>query len=169
MRLLNFVRRHPISVLSLGVAAFAVWLWAHQSELPPPGDEQGPPPTLSQVPPRVVSKKPFPGAAPLTRPNPSDTAQVLPKLKPGMTRAEVEELVGVPAAQDILPATVVDGKVRYCTTYEADLEPPPTVRPIRTAHGRPPRPSARTVVALEFDATKPGHPLISIHYSDPLF
>jgi hypothetical protein len=35
--------------------------------------------------------------------------------------------------------------------------------------GVEPKTRDRTVVTLEFDATKPGHPLLGIHYPDPLF
>jgi hypothetical protein len=105
--------------------------------------------------------------------NPRETAQVLPKLKPGMTRAEVEVLVGLPAPDDIHPATVSEGRVIYHMSYEADLEPTTTVRPIRPYKpmpmGRDPPPNPRTFVVLEFDATKPGHPLLGIYYPDPLF
>ena len=81
--------------------------------------------------------------------------------------------MGVPAAQDILPATVADGRVTYHTAYEADFAPVPTVRPIKFPLPRPPAatrdPVGRTVVTLEYDASKPGHPLLGVHYPDPLF
>jgi hypothetical protein len=108
------------------------------------------------------------------RPNPRETAQVLAKLKPGMTRAEVEGVLGTPGPQDIHPATISDGIVTYNTTYTADLGPPATVRPIRP-HPKFPvpvrdaKPATPTVVILQFDATKPGHPLLGIYYPDPLF
>ncbi|MBP3958635.1 hypothetical protein J8F10_25590 [Gemmata sp. G18] len=85
-----------------------------------------------------------------------------------MTRTEVEGLVGAPVPSDIHPATITGGKVTYHTAYEADLEPPATVRPIRHTKVIGPAP-ARTLVTLEFDATQPGHPLVEVHYPDPLF
>ena len=178
MRLLRFVRRHPVAILGLLALAFFTWVWMDagagrrpgpdtppelsRSEIDVPPGDWAPPQRRLPVPPGVEEK---------SRPTPQDTAQVLPKLKPGMTRTEVEGLVGVPAARDILPATIADGKVTYHTAYEADLEPPATVRPIRTPRplARDPRPNGRTLVTLEFDATKPGHPLLGIHYPDPLF
>jgi hypothetical protein len=173
MRILPFVRRHPISILGLLIAAFGAWLWANRSEPAPPRAESNQA-FVPRIPPPLAppQKKLFPPAGSPGRPNPYDIGQALPKLKPGMTRAEVEELVGVPAPRDILPATVVDGKVRYRTTYEADLGAPSTVRPLRIPRPqleRDSHPNARTFVTLEFDATQPGHPLLDVLYSDPLF
>ena len=171
MRLLRFVCRHPIALLGVFAAAFVVWLWRDTLPVEPQvmvvdGTHR---PALQRRP--IPGPPSFEDAGP-AKPTPQDTAQVLSKLKPGMTRAEVEELVGLPAAGDIHPATVADGKVTYHTSYEADLGPAPTVRPARIPRPRvqpgeanPPR----TLVTLEYDASKPGHPLLGIHYPDPLF
>jgi hypothetical protein len=174
MRVIPFVRRHPIAVLSLFALAFIVWVWRDMVPGPAPA------PQLTQVevptlpPPPFPQKRLFPVDGERPNPPPQGTVQAISKLKPGMTRTEVEGLVGIPAPQDIHPATIIDGRVTYHTTYEADLEPPPTVRPIRRFPRPPPsdldqHPKARTLVVLEFDATKPGHPLIDVHYPDPLF
>jgi hypothetical protein len=172
MRLLHFVRRHPIALLGVFAVAFVVWLWRDslpigQPQLQEPGDTQllvVRAPRLLPLPPGVEPEKAKPGA--------QETAQALTKLKPGMTRSEVEGLVGAPSADNILPVTVSDGKVTYQTAYEADFGPPATVRPITPRpHGPRAAPAGkeRTRVTLEFDATKPGHPLLGIHYPDPLF
>jgi hypothetical protein len=186
MKLVNFARRNPLFLLGVLGGAFIVWVWSASrplrevAEIPvldsnntfvylPDGSR--PPPSDGSL------RKPVPPALPdpaeKAKPAPQGTAQSLSKLKPGMTRAAVEELVGVPSAQDTYPATVADGRVIYHTTYEADLEPPATVRPIRIPRpqpmGRDPQPKERTLVTLEFDATKPGHPLLGIYYPDPLF
>jgi hypothetical protein len=168
MRLIRFVRRHPITVLGLFATAFIVWLWRDSLPTIQPSDPEV----------RVEGRprRQLPLSPPIdenAKPDRRDTAEILSKLKPGMTRAEVEGLVGVPAPQDIHPVTVADGKVTYRTAYEADFGPAPTVRPIHTPRpqpvGRDPLPKGRTLVTLEFDATKPGHPLLSVHFPDPLF
>jgi hypothetical protein len=179
MRVTHLISRYPITVFGLCVLAFIIWLWRDaipanqpQPDLEAPKIAQMDPDELprKRLPPRLL---PLPEPVPeKAKPAPQGTAQSLSKLKPGMTRAEVEGLVGIPSAQDTYPATVMDGKVIYHTTYEADLEPPATVRPIRIPRphpmGRDPQPKERTLVTLEFDATKPGHPLLSIYYPDPL-
>lgn len=186
MRLIRFVRNHPVALLGVFVAAFVLWLWSesrplrevahmpvldnHNTAVYPPDGGRFPPgdgwPRRPLPPPPLNPPE-------NAKPDPQGTAQVLSKLKPGMTRAEVEQLVGTPAPDDILPATVSDGKVTYQTAYEADLGPLPTVRPIEPmrphAKAHRPAPKGRTLVTLEFDATKPGHPLLGIHYPDPLF
>jgi hypothetical protein len=82
-------------------------------------------------------------------------------LKTGMSRTEVEWLVGAPLAPNIHPATQVDGSITYRTSYEADLNL--LVRPDSLPSG------TSTRVDLEYDATKPGHPLLAVYYPDPLF
>jgi hypothetical protein len=172
MRLLRFVRRHPIAVLSVIALAFVVWVWRDAFRGPPVvapvaqvDGEEGP----FLPPPKLPVKKRFTNGDHVP-PAPHGTVQVFSKLKPGMTRTEVEDLVGTPASKDIHPATIIDGRVTYHTTYEADLGPPPTVRPIRLPRPHPTEHDAKPlVVVLEFDATKPGHPLIDVHYPDPLF
>ena len=172
MRSLRFIRRHPIALLGVFALAFVVWLWRDSLPVGQPDSPelrdtqliaiQAPPP--GEIPPSVAEK---------AKPSAQGTAQALTKLKPGMTRAEVEELVGVPAPDNIRPVTVVDGKVTYQTAYEADLGPPATIRPITLLRSHPapltPAAKGRTLVTLEYDATKPGHPLLGIHYADPLF
>lgn len=175
MQLPRCFRSRPVLVLGSLAFAFAAWVVSDsfRAKAPEGFVEVSPDdmklvgivaPELGWTPPKTEDKP---------RPSPQDTALVLHKLKPGMTRVEVEVLVGAPEAHDILPAHVYDGKVTYFTAYEADLAPPATVRPIRTPRPNPmgprPDPTDRTLVTLEFDATKPGHPLLGVHYPDPLF
>ena len=172
MRLLRLVRRHPIALLGVFAAAFVVWLWRDSLPVNPQVmTVEGPPRPPLQ--PRPFPAPPNFDELEAGKPTPQDTAQVLSKLKPGMTRAEVEGLVGLPADGDIHPATVADGRVTYHTSYEADLGPAPTVRPTRIPRPRTqpgePNSTPRTLVTLEYDASKPGHPLLGIHYPDPLF
>jgi hypothetical protein len=98
---------------------------------------------------------------------------VLPQLRVGMSRIEVEGLIGPPPADQVLPIAVVDGRATYQTAYPVDLDPAPvmTVRPFGRRLPPPPRPapSPTNLVSLEFDASLPGHPLVNVHYLDPLF
>lgn len=173
MRPLSFVRRNPLPVLGASVVAFAAWVFSDSTgsqgpDVNPVSDVQ----TLEIIASQFAVQDGPPIDREPVRVSPQTTAHALPKLKPGMTRSEVEGLVGAPAAGHISPATVQDGRITYHAQYEADLAPVATVRPI--GRGRfvpqppvPPVPSA--LVTLEFDATKPGHPLVGVHYPDPLF
>jgi hypothetical protein len=83
-------------------------------------------------------------------------AELITRLKPGMTRTEVEDLVGTPAWHDTNPAIIERDRVMYHTTYEADLEPPSTVRPIQRSPSPPP-PRGRGI-AVRCDQTGPSAP-----------
>ncbi|HEY1188893.1 MAG TPA: hypothetical protein VGE74_14660 [Gemmata sp.] len=173
MRPLSFLRRNPLLVLGAFVVTFAVWVLSDLTDRSRVPSAQAPGNGLPNGNVKLVRPLPVPAgevvAVEPARLTPQGTAQALPKLKPGMTRAEVEELVGAPAVGSISPATVQDGRVTYHTQYEADLGPLPTVRPVgRVRHTLQPSPP-RALVTLEFDATKPGHPLVGVHYPDPLF
>lgn len=178
MRFIRFTRRHPIALLAVIAVAFVAWVW--WDALPREVD-----PTLAEAPwpapPRRTLPRPVAVADTVAEFSlPPETGPMLAKLKPGMSRAEVEKLVGAPAAHNVSPATVHDGRVTYHTAYEADFGPAPTVRPIHSGPRlpTPAGPAAPAVareqagrmrVTLEFDATKPGHPLVEVHYPDPLF
>lgn len=158
MRLLELVRRYPLALLAGVALAFVSWVW--WDALPEAESPQPVPTGMVRVLPHPLAVAEVPGLD-----LDDNFTKGLPKLKPGMTRAEVEKLVGAPG--DILPATVTGDRVTYYTAYEADFGAPRTVRPIRPL----PKPSAErgAVVSLEFDATRPGHPLLNVHYPDPLF
>jgi hypothetical protein len=92
-----------------------------------------------------------------------------------MSRIEVEGLIGPPTADQVLPLMVADGRVTYQTAYPVDLDPTPlrTIRPfgrrlppVTALDDEDPR---ANLIALEFDASLPGHPLVTVHYLDPLF
>jgi hypothetical protein len=163
MRFLELVRRYPVALLAVVALAFVSWVWWDAL----PGDSQ---PALQHADSKhltsaeglaVALDDTFlpPAGAPLVK--------VLPMLKPGMTRAEVERLVGAPTG-DIYPATVAGDRVTYHIEYGSDFDAEfgaaRTVRPIRPM----PKPAGGSVT-LEYDATRPGHPLVAIHYTDPLF
>lgn len=169
MRHVRFLRRNPLLVLAALAVAFAGWVcWDALG--PPAGD---PVPASEALRPSralpaftaaaMVDGEPVPPKEPR-----ESAAQAIPKLKPGMSRAEVEGLVGAPVPGNISPATAADGRIVYHTQYQADLSPPATVRPIGRARALPP-PAPPALVTLEFDATKPGHPLVGVYYPDPLF
>lgn len=172
MRVLHFLHRNPIAILALVTVGFIAWLWRDAlptAQQPPSEPSVRPDPNLP-----LQRKIPLPPGVVLSGPlSPQQAGQVLPKLKLGMTRTEVESLVGTPSPADVLPATVADGKVTYRIAYDADLSPPVPIRPIRPRRPIPkefePQPKDRMLVMLEFDATKTGHPLLEIHYPDPLF
>src|SRR5262245_48639895 len=174
MRLLRYLRHHPMILLGLLAAAFAVWVWAdvfrnHQRNEQKQTQESIPPTLIDPSPLRPVHAV-ADRASPHENgdlPTPQTVAQRLPKLKPGMTRTAVEGLIGAPSPRDIHPVNTTGGKITYRLSYDDGLEPPPPVRPIREL-GRP-ETSPRTLVTLEFAATHPGHPLIEVHYPDPLF
>ena len=171
MRLLRFTRRHPLALLGVIAIAFIGWIWwdAIPARGPAPQDAN----EMVGVAPHGPLRRVLPLVAPGDRVDvPHDPSKGLAKLKPGMTRAEVEKLVGAPA-EHVYPATISDGRVTYHAAYEADLGPPSTIRPIRAPQrhtiGREPDVAGRMLVTIEYDATKPGHPLLGVHFPDPLF
>jgi hypothetical protein len=66
--------------------------------------------------------------------------EILTKLKTGMLRGDVEVLLGKPANVDSVRGA--DGRLSYLATFSRDRVRPPLV--------------------LEFDATRPGHPLLLV-------
>jgi hypothetical protein len=89
----------------------------------------------------------------------------LPKLKLGMTRAEVEQLLGTPPADHIQAVIVNADRITYQTIYELFESNLPLVTRARAKLTDNPE----SFVALEFDASQPGHPLLGVFYADPLF
>ncbi|MBM3981184.1 MAG: outer membrane protein assembly factor BamE [Planctomycetes bacterium] len=169
---IRYLRRHPLALFALAVLVFGAWVAVDALTKPPrygPAD----PNEYTLVGIEAPGSVPAPARAEpcAPRPTPQATAQALPKLKPGMTRTEVEQLVGAPEPADIHPVVVVDGRATYHTAYEADLDPPATVRPVGAHRPMPAERMGptRTTVKLEFDATKPGHPLVGVHYPEPAF
>lgn len=166
MRFFRLVRQYPLALLGVIAVAFVAWIWW---DLIPKRDTHLIVYQEAIDPSTIRRKLPLPITDPIAVP---DTANGLAKLKPGMTRAEVEKLVGAPDPEHVYPATISAGRVTYHATYEADLGPIPTIRPIRPSRVTPvrePDVAGRTLVTLEFDATKPGHPLLGVYYPDPLF
>jgi hypothetical protein len=169
MRVLDTIRRNPAAVLSVVTAAVLGWVAA--GLLNPPSPPVYPP--LASPPTPVAAapiEAPPPPELPGLRNARSVAVEVLPKLRPGMTRVEVEGMLGPPTADDLHPVTLAEGRLTYRTAYElAEPDLPATIRPIVRPRvpARPTDPKSQ--VALEFDASKPGHPLVEVLYLDPLF
>jgi hypothetical protein len=180
MRPFRLLSKHPLVLLAVVAVAFVGWIWRDALPQRDPAASGGP--SVRRAVPQPFDDSLTVADVLVADVNelrlPPDAAHNISKLRTGMTRAEVEKLVGAPAPDRVSAAVVSDGRVTYHAIYEADLGPPATVRPIaetrRVTNKRflpvPLSPAAdRTLVTLEFDATKPGHPLLGIHYSDPLF
>jgi len=191
MPVTRLIRENPIVVLSVALLALAGWVAVDLANTPAPRKKQAAvsdqaaeelpfPPNLSNPAPATsgssaaggIGLVPDPLAIMLPPGNTAVSVLLLPRLKPGMKRVEVENFLGPPTADRIQPVTVNNGRFTYCTGYELDdLGPAMTIRPIeRRPRPAIPQPSGpRTLVALEFDASQPGHPLVEILYPDPLF
>jgi len=172
------IKENPVAVLGIGLIALVVWVAADLATAPRPKRETAesfapanelP---LPGSPTNVVVADGRDGSRTLSALRTTVSADVLPNLKPGMNRHEVEGFLGSPAPDRIQTIIAADGRKTYSTAYEfGDLAPPMTIRPIQPM----PRPRAETphadrlTIAFVFDATKPGHPLIDIIYPDPLF
>src|SRR5262245_13790094 len=127
MRPLRRIRDNPIVLLAVAVVALVAWIVIDQvtpARRPKPVDqadlqvvaEYG---AAHPVHLGMVAPEPAAGA------NPSSISiAVLPKLKPGMSRVEIERLIGPPTAERIHPVTAADGRLTYRTAYnlaEPDL------------------------------------------------
>jgi hypothetical protein len=168
MTLSRWLRNNPAVIAASLITAFGVWIAsdAARRDRRPAGPTLVSAPALASDVAAIVAEADPAVARPVR-------VGVLPHLKPGMSRVEVEGLIGRPTPHQVLPVTVVDGRATYQTAYPVDLEPDlvMTVRPFGRRLPRPPsdeEPPA-SLIALEFDASVPGHPLVSIHFLDPLF
>lgn len=176
MRLVRAARENPVIVLSIGLTALIAWIavdlfgngstkrddglhvLALQREFPLVG-------------PPIVATEEEPVIPVGTLPSGTFSVAALPKLKAGMKRVEVESLLGPPAADGVHPVTLSDGRMTYRTAYELEeSDTPMTIRPIKARPKVPSQPrEPRAFIALEYDASKPGHPLLGVLYPDPLF
>lgn len=187
MRVLHFIRNNPVTISCVVLVGLNVWVALQLLEVgtrplePRVGNvpqhlqvanEKAKPAFMfhsDAVAPEMIADMPL-----IESPRPRIavvSAAALPKLKPGMTRAEVEGMLGAPPADQIHAITVNAERITYRTTYElSESELPMTVRPIQSRTRVPARPAdPLSFVALEFDASLPGHPLVGVLYPDPLF
>ena len=102
---------------------------------------------------------------PLPPPLEAVSMAVLPSLQPGMSRAEVEDVIGPPSAAQVEPIEAAGGRTTYRTAYPIELAACGGGGAARPPAGAGPQ----CFVAFEFDATLPGHPLVNVYYPDPLF
>jgi hypothetical protein len=176
---LSFIKENPITVLGVAVLALLTWVAVDFSKVPAPKKPTAEPQALANElplpgPPTEVAVADPGKEVPLTFPPGKNAVStlVLPLVKPGMKRVEVESFLGPPTPDRIQPVTLSNGRMTYCTAYELDdLGPPMTIRPIHPrprAPVQPPR-SPRSLIAFVFDAGEPGHPLVDILFPDPLF
>jgi hypothetical protein len=182
MNLLHRIRENPVLVLCVALTALIAWLAIDLVKAPPAKKPTAEPlATVDGYPPAPKPRIPAPaldGIQPVALPDPPGnrvvSSLVLPHVKPGMKRVEVENYLGPPTADHIQPVRDDNGRLTYSTTYElGDIDPPMTIRPIQPRRTLPrPAPqagSAGSVIAFVFDASQPGHPLVDILYPDPLF
>jgi len=160
MKGLSLLRDHP---LILAGVLFAAWFAYDATSTPPevhnggpesvPGGKRLAEPTVAVLEEPVfgtVARDPFkPGVV---------TQEQISRLTPGMARVEVEGVIGVPPAGLVHPVSNVDGRFVYRASYLANLDPR------REAS----IPAPRSIIAIEFDASRPGHPLVKVHIPDPM-
>ena len=172
MHPVSFIKENPVTALGIAILALVAWVAVDLANAPQPGKRA----SESQT---VVIEMPLPGppgsvavadglnsTLPFVRATVSTV--VLPSVKPGMKRHEVEGFLGIPKVDQIQPMTRANGRTTYSTAYEFDdMGPPSTIRPIQPMPRAQSQP--RLTIAFVFDATKPGHPLIDILFPDPLF
>jgi hypothetical protein len=177
MRPLKIIQENPITVLSVAVLALIGWVAVdlaktgpkkQTAELSAPVDEMEFQERSAEA--AIVIEDDGPMA--LSTENSVVSSAVLPRVKTGMKRVEVERFLGPPTPDQIHPVTLNNGRMTYSTAYELDdIGPPMTIRPIHTRVRKFPQPprQPRSLIAFVFDATVPGHPLVDILYADPLF
>jgi len=163
MKPMQFLRNHPLLLAVIVVIAFGSWLV--YDGLPPPATppDGASPLRVAEVSLRVLPEDPLAGTRLRDPSRPGVvTADLITRLHPGMTRVDVEELIGLPPAGLVQPVSSVDGKLIYRASYLANLEPRRDSVPAGAS------PSPRSIIALEYDAGRPGHPLVKVHIPDPM-
>lgn len=154
MRLLNWFRDHPVALFVVAAAALGAWIAYDATRTPEP--------VASESEPRLVAIGPG-----ISIDAEAIARDKLSHLKPGMTRVEVEGLLGGPLLDGISPIVIgEDGSATYQATYSVVPMPrrlpmPPAAAPDKVAFPvpTPARPPAGAVLTLEFDASVQGHPL----------
>src|SRR5262245_30781829 len=122
MRVLDPIRKNPVAALCVVVAGVGGWIAAGllgpagaeapRAFTPPPG---GPPQAIAVADATLGPGEFLPERLGVTRPVP---VGLIPKLKPGMTRVEVELVLGPPHSDLLPPVFVSDmGRVTYRTSY----------------------------------------------------
>ena len=139
VRTLDHITQRPLIVLGVLVAAFVLWVAA---------DARAPKPKAVPAPPQGLEP---PMTAELSRMRTVGAA--LRGVQEGMSRAEVEAILGRPSPRDIRPVERANGRVVYRTHYLAFLAGPLPFAPHVDGYCE---------AILEYDAAAPGHPLLRI-------
>ncbi len=169
MRVLDTVRKNPVAGLCVVFAGICGWVAAGLLNAPGP---QLVPVSGNEVLAPQINRVAAVTDEPMIAENRQVSLSVLPLLKPGMTRVEVEGMIGPPTAKSLHPVVASEGRLTYRTAYELTEPDLATIRPIQPRPRmlpRPPETKTKSLVAMEYDASKPGHPLLEILYLDPLF
>lgn len=158
---ISMIRNHPLILGGVLVAGFATWL-AIDSLPSQPGPVKPFTGQLTTV--GTISTQGLPDDPGLMahRPGVVTTAQIA-RLHPGMPRVDVEELIGLPPAGLVQPVAAAEGKLTYRASYLANLD---SMQESQPGSGNPVIP--RSIIAIEFDASRPGHPLVKVHLPDPM-
>jgi hypothetical protein len=175
MRPLSFVKDNPVTVLGVALLALTTWVAVDLANALAPRKQAAESRASANelpLPAQPSAVAVADGVEPASFPaRPPVSTVVLPNVKPGMTRYEVEGFLGTPTPDQIQPVTRANGRVTYSTAYELDdIGPPMTIRPIQPRpRSQPQARPDRLMIAFVFDANQPGHPLIDILFPDPLF
>lgn len=164
MKTLHGIRNYPIVVLTVMSAALFTWIFLESSKKNNP-DTGKPIPESRLKKPEFQPKEP-PRLQAQVRPT---TVELLSRVKPGMPRVEVERLIGLPEPEQIQAVTETNGRLTYRTAYELEeAKLPMTIRPTQQKSTRTPKNTieSKSQLTFEYDATKPGHPLIEVHFPD---
>ena len=148
MRAITCLKDHPVLLLGVAVVGLVAWVAADTPRAPAP---------LPDETPAAIPAGPWALSGPAADPPGGSTsgrheaglgavsALLVNRLFPGMTRREVEDLLGPPPAERV--GAVGRDRLSYRTTY--------AVRPVGSVDA--------PLLALEFDASRPGHPLLKVH------
>jgi hypothetical protein len=166
MKTLHGIRNYPIVVLTVMAAALFTWIFVESGS-----PTKTNPDTVKPVPDSKLRKLELHPQQPPrlqfeVRPA---TVELLSKVKPGMPRVEVERLIGPPNPEQIQAVTETNGRLTYRTAYELEeAKLPMTIRPTQQKSTRTPKNTieSKSQLTFEYDATKPGHPLIEVHFPD---
>ncbi|HEY2910935.1 MAG TPA: hypothetical protein VGI99_11855 [Gemmataceae bacterium] len=154
MKPLQFLRNHAVAIVAIIALGFAGWLAYDSCQTPEPFDAGKMTPFQSA---KVLPPPPMPPGQREPRPG-IVTADLLPRLQPGMARVEVEELIGAPPAKLVYPVANVEGRFIYRASYLANLDP--------MIEGGLRGPIPRSTISLDYDAGRVGHPLVKVHVAD---
>lgn len=168
MNVLPFIRNHPMVLGGVLAAGFATWLVVDAFPSQPAEVEPFSGELVTVHSPNVADPSTGdPAGLAQRNGNPVRpgvvTADQIARLHPGMSRVEVEELIGLPPAGLVQAVASADGRMTYRASYLANLD---SLHETQMGSGNSAVP--RSIIAIEFDASRPGHPLVKVHIPDPM-